>query len=110
TCTNLTLIKFNKVTVGFGIIKSAIPINKDAHPIKVIISNHDGSHKLWNNTFNSPITVAKRDDKIRNFSSFKSSNICFILAGLKVRITKNIIRYQPQNFAKKSDTSIIIVL
>lgn len=48
-----------------------------------------------------------KDEMIKNFSSFRSLNICFILLGLKLNIKKKMIKYQPQNFAKKIELSMI---
>jgi len=51
--------------------------------------------------------MAMKDEMIKNFSSFRSLNICFILLGLKLNIKKKMIKYQPQNFAKKIELSMI---
>lgn len=51
--------------------------------------------------------MATKEEIIKNFSSFKSLNICFIRFGLKLRIKKKMIRYHPQNFAKKIEFSMI---
>ena len=50
--------------------------------------------------------MAMKDEIIKNFSSFRSLNICFILLGLKLNIKKKMIKYQPQNFAKKIELSM----
>ena len=51
--------------------------------------------------------MAIKDEMIKNFSSFRSLNICFILLGLKLNIKKKMIKYQPQNFAKKNELSMV---
>ena len=53
--------------------------------------------------------IDKKDEVIRNFSSFKSENICLIRLGFRLKIRKNIKRYHPQNFAKKIEISIMNV-
>jgi hypothetical protein len=61
--------------------------------------------------FNKPTIMAMNEVVIKNFSSLRSKKICRILLGLKVKITKKIMRYHPQNLAKKIDMfSIMKVL
>jgi hypothetical protein len=106
-CTNLILINSNHIIVRFGNINNDSPIHNENHPIKVMMSFQLSSQILWNNIFNRPMIMDIKEDMIRNFSSFKSLNICLVRFGLKLNIKKKIMRYHPQNFAKKIETSII---
>lgn len=54
--------------------------------------------------------MATKDDIIKNFSSLRSSNICFMRLGLKLKIKKKMMRYHPQNFAKKIELSMVQML
>ena len=51
--------------------------------------------------------MATKDEIIKNFSSLRSLKICLIRLGLKLKMKKKIRRYQPQNFVKKTEISII---
>ena len=55
------------------------------------------------------LVSAGNEIRIVNFWSSRSLIICTILFGLKLKIKKKIIKYQPQNFAKKSDICSIIL-
>ncbi len=53
--------------------------------------------------------IAIKDARMTNLWSFKSSNIYFIFSGCKLNIKKKIIKYQPQNFARKIDIFSIVL-
>ena len=80
----------NQSVVLFGKIKSAKPINNEDQPINVIISFQLDSQILWTKIFSNPAIIDKKDKIIRNFSSFRSANICRILFGLKLKIIKKL--------------------
>jgi hypothetical protein len=58
----------------------------------------------------NPTVMAKKAKMIKNFSSFKSSKICLIRLGFRLKIKKKMSKYQPQNFAKKSEISMLKIL
>jgi hypothetical protein len=96
-------------TVGFGIINNANPMTKDAQPILVIMSLKFNSQTLCHKILSKPIMIAKNEERIRNFSSLRSSKICLIRFGFRLNIKKNIRRHHPQNFAKNIELSMILV-
>lgn len=108
--TNLTFTKFNQLTVRCGNMNRDNPNNNDNQPIRVIITVQLFSQILWKRIFNKPIIMAINDVIITNFWSFKSRIICTILFGLKLNIKKKIIKYHPQNLAKKVDVFSIIII
>jgi len=69
----------------------------------VIIKRQSASQILWKRMFRSPMIIAKKETRMTNFASFKKVKICLILPGLKLKIKKNRIRYQPQNLARKRE-------
>ena len=89
-----------------GKINITTPFNKAVQPKRVMIIVQLASQILWNNMLSKPIIMARNEANMANFWSLAYSSICLMREGLKLSITKKMMRYQPQNLAKKIETSI----